>query len=57
MRKAATILSFLTVGVIATATHAGQWSDYGELFPLFPCQDGWLGCIIDGDVHNSEIWQ
>ena len=55
MRKAATILSFLTVGVIATATHAGQWSDYGELFPLFPCQDGWLGCIIDGDVHNSEM--
>lgn len=55
MRKAATILSLLTVGVFATATHAGQWSDYGELFPLYPCQDGWLGCIIDGDAHNSEM--
>jgi hypothetical protein len=55
MRKAVSIVGFMALGVVATASFAGSWSEYAEMFPLHPCQDGWLGCVVDGETHNSEM--
>jgi hypothetical protein len=27
---------------------AQDWSSFREAFPLFPCQDGWMACEVDG---------
>ena len=55
MRKAVSIVGFITISLVASVSSAGSWSDYAELFPLSPCQDGWLGCIVSGESHNSDL--
>lgn len=34
---------------------AQGWSDYEGLNPAFPCQDGWMGCIQDGQTVQPEV--
>ena len=55
MRKALAITGLLALGFISTAAIAAGWSDYEAAFPVAPCQDGWVGCIVDGKVVSPEI--
>jgi hypothetical protein len=55
MRKAITTVGLGTLSLVFTAAWAGSWGNYNDSFPLFPCQDGWLGCVVDGEIHNTEL--
>ena len=39
--------------LLATA-HAATWSDFGSAFPVFPCQDGWVGCLVGKTAVGPE---
>jgi hypothetical protein len=32
-----------------------SWSGFDAVTPAFPCQDGWMGCLQDGEAVNSEL--
>ncbi|MEN0061874.1 MAG: hypothetical protein AAGA48_06955 [Myxococcota bacterium] len=35
---------------------AGQtWSSYRAAFPMFPCSDGWAGCIVEGQRVGQGV--
>jgi hypothetical protein len=55
MRKQGTITVIIALGMFASAAWAGSWGDYSASFPLHPCQDGWLGCIVDGKSYSSDL--
>lgn len=41
----------LPVGAIS-----GGWADFAGMFPLYPCQDGWLGCVSeDGELRSPQL--
>jgi len=56
MRITRTGLATLAVGVgLAGAAQAAQWVDFPGAFPDFPCQDGWMACIVDGASVSPEL--
>ena len=38
----------LLISCLPSLAIAGEWSDYKQSFPMFPCPDGWTTCEIDG---------
>ena len=40
-------LALSLLGLSSVAAAAG-WGDLGESFPVFPCNDGWAACLVDG---------
>lgn len=54
-----TIIGFL-MSVLGGNAYAGDWSEYENMFPLFPCPDGWTMCVAEsgsvgpGVVNDSE---
>ena len=55
MRKLSVLTSMLALMLAGTAAWGGAWSDYEASFPLNACQDGWLGCIVDGQIYNANM--
>jgi hypothetical protein len=55
MRKVASIAGLLALGFASTAALAASWSDFESAFPVMPCQDGWAGCVVDGEVVNPDM--
>jgi len=39
----------------AQAAHAQSWGDFEGAFPLFPCQDGWIACLVDGEALTPDL--
>jgi chemotaxis protein histidine kinase CheA len=39
----------------AQTANAQTWTDFEGAFPLFPCQDGWAACLVDGDALNPDL--
>ena len=37
------------------AAQAAGWADLDNAFPPLPCQDGWAGCIVDGQQVDSDM--
>ncbi|MBM75593.1 MAG: hypothetical protein CMK59_09345 [Proteobacteria bacterium] len=35
--------------VLLSAEALASWGEYVDMFPDFPCSDGWAGCEIDGE--------
>jgi hypothetical protein len=47
---------FIVVVMLPMGAVSGGWADFSGVFPLYPCQDGWLGCVSeDGDVRSSQL--
>jgi hypothetical protein len=47
---------FLMIVVLPMGAVGGGWADFSGVFPLYPCQDGWLGCVSeDGDVRSPQL--
>ena len=45
------VVLLLPIGAIG-----GGWADFSGVFPLYPCQDGWLGCVSeDGEVRSPQV--
>lgn len=40
--------------LLLTAAHAAGWADFGAAFPAFPCQDGWMSCLVGGAAVGPE---
>lgn len=55
MRHAAALTTFLALTFGSTTAMAGGWADFVSAFPLTPCQDGWLGCIINGEAVGPNL--
>src|SRR5262245_28384101 len=45
---------FVAVGF---AQPAADWSSYSAAFPMFPCQDGWMGCVVADHHMSPELQQ
>jgi hypothetical protein len=41
--------------MLGTTAVAGPWSDFSAAFPLVPCQDGWMGCIVKGQRLSPNL--
>ena len=41
----------------AQTAQAQSWADFESAFPVFPCQDGWMACLVDGEAVNPELQQ
>jgi outer membrane biosynthesis protein TonB len=53
---AALALCMAGAAVLSAGTAwAGGWADYKAAFPVFPCQDGWAGCLVEGGALNAEL--
>lgn len=52
MFAAITVLGLLGA---TPASAQDTWSTYAAAFPLFPCQDGWMGCMSYGQHVDSEL--
>lgn len=56
MSRTTPFLALILGGLAAsTAAFAGGWGDYADAFPLFPCQDGWMACLVDGESVNPDL--
>ena len=40
---------------VGTAAWATSWEDFSAAYPKFPCQDGWMGCIVDGAALSPDL--
>ena len=40
---------------LASPAYAQDWSAFAAAFPAFPCQDGWMGCLVDGAHVDPEV--
>ncbi|MCA9492802.1 MAG: hypothetical protein KC621_22870, partial [Myxococcales bacterium] len=40
---------------VPTAAHAQSWSGFSGAFPAFPCQDGWMACIVGGQAVDPGM--
>ena len=49
------ITAALALLVSTQAANAQSWGDYESAFPLFPCQDGWVACLVDGESLNPDL--
>lgn len=55
MPKKITVLAFLVGAALPAAAHAQSWGDFSAAFPLFPCQDGWVGCVVEGQPVTPDL--
>ncbi|TVQ91050.1 MAG: hypothetical protein EA397_11180 [Deltaproteobacteria bacterium] len=55
MRTTAALTTFLALTFGSTPAFAGGWADFASAFPLSPCQDGWLGCIVNGEAVGPNL--
>lgn len=56
MSRASVSLALMVGGVLAgTAAWAASWSEFAAAYPKFPCQDGWMGCIVEGTAVSPEL--
>jgi uncharacterized membrane protein YgcG len=55
MHTLSALTAVLAFGFMSTAAHAGGWGDFEAAFPLVPCQDGWVGCVVDGDAVTPDM--
>ena len=46
---------FLFALLLPNFAAAQDWSDFSAINPAYPCQDGWMGCIQDGQVVQPEV--
>jgi hypothetical protein len=48
-----------TLGIVGLLlcleARAGAWGSFEAAFPMFPCQDGWMGCLVSGQHVDSEL--
>jgi hypothetical protein len=47
----------LSMVLTAGSASAGDWSDFGTVFPELPCHDGWAGCLVDGQHVGPDTIQ
>ncbi len=45
----------LALMAVAQSAHAQTWADFEGAFPIFPCQDGWMGCLVDGGAVTPDL--
>ena len=55
MRTLSALTAVLAFGFMSTTAHAAGWGDFEAAFPLIPCQDGWVGCVVDGDSVTPDL--
>lgn len=55
MRHLSAVTAVLALSLGATPAFAGGWSDFVSSFPVSPCQDGWLGCIVGGEAVGPNL--
>ena len=55
MRRSSFILSLAIAALGAGSAWATSWTDYSTAFPIYPCQDGWMGCIVDARIVNPDM--
>ncbi|MBT3218020.1 MAG: hypothetical protein HN348_02935 [Proteobacteria bacterium] len=55
MRRSTFIFSMAIAALGASSAWAASWTDYSSAFPLYPCQDGWMGCIVDAQIINPDM--
>jgi hypothetical protein len=47
----------LSVLLLQGSASAASWTDLAEIFPALPCQDGWAGCVVDGEQLGPDMVQ
>lgn len=47
----------LLVLLSSFGAQAAEWSDFSGAFPVKPCPDGWVACVIGGTVVDPEMRQ
>jgi hypothetical protein len=55
MKRTSLWLVTLLVGTFTADAHAAEWADFGSAFPAFPCQDGWMGCKVNGKSIGPDL--
>jgi hypothetical protein len=45
----------LLVLLSSFGAQAAEWSDFSGAFPVKPCPDGWVACVIGGTVVDPEM--
>src|SRR5688572_2616704 len=56
MSRIPTFLALLAGGAFfGSVAFAAGWSDYSAAFPAFPCQDGWMACVVDGKTVTPDL--
>jgi hypothetical protein len=48
-------MSTLLLWLALAPAHAAGWADYAPAFPVFPCPDGWMSCIVAGESVGPEL--
>jgi hypothetical protein len=41
--------------LLCLEAQAGSWGGFDAAFPMFPCQDGWMGCLVTGQHLDPEL--
>jgi hypothetical protein len=55
MRRISATCVLLAIGFASTPAFAGGWADFVSAFSTSPCQDGWLGCVVDGQAVTPNL--
>lgn len=55
MRRASLLVLLAVLAGRATDAHAQGWSSFTAAFPSFPCQDGWMACLVGGAAVTPEL--
>ena len=48
-------ISLLALTAFSTTAQAQSWSDFDAAFELFPCSDGWAGCLVGGEPIQPDL--
>ncbi len=55
MHRTVTRLALIGMGLLSTPAWAQGWADFASAFPMFPCQDGWMACRVDGAAVTPDL--
>jgi hypothetical protein len=55
MNRVTFLAALLTGSLVVSVAQAAGWADYEDAFPMFPCNDGWMACLVDGQAHSPDL--
>lgn len=55
MRRAPLLLVLATLAGYTADARAQGWSSFAAAFPSFPCQDGWMACLVGGEAVTPDL--
>lgn len=48
-------IALLALTAFSSTAQAQSWSDFDAAFELFPCSDGWAGCVVSGEPIQPDL--